>query len=90
MGRRTALAAGIQMMCTIFRQKICLHFVHVQKLPETKIKGDRVIHIAGEISRQSNVDMVAWLTLGAFSQVYLENQEQRAQKSDLKCFEFSQ
>lgn len=81
------MASGFQMTCVMAWQKVCLHFVHVQRLPETEIRGDGLINLAEEISRQSNVEAVAWLLLGAFGQTCVENQEQRAQQNDLKCFE---
>lgn len=40
--------------------------------------------LAEQISRQSNIEVVAWLLSGAFSQTYVENREQRAQQNDLK------
>lgn len=41
-----------------------------------------------EVSRQPNIQAVAWVLLGTFSQFYIENQEQMEQVSDFKSFEF--
>lgn len=58
----------------------------LETLPE--LKGGGLINLAGEISRQANVKAIAWMLLGDFSQIYVENQEQKAQQNDLKHFEF--
>lgn len=47
-------------------------------LPDIELKGGGLINLEEEISRQSNVEMVAWLLLRAFSHIYVENQEQKA------------
>lgn len=59
-------------------------------LPETEIKGIELINLAKEISRQSNIEVVAWLLLETFSQTYIANPEQRDHQDDLKHYESSQ
>lgn len=61
-----------------------------ETLAESQIKGSKLMNLAGETSRQSSIETVAWLLLRAFSQIYEENQEQRDLKNDLKCWEFGQ
>ncbi|XP_023565619.1 nucleoporin-like protein 2 [Octodon degus] len=56
-----------------------------ETLPEGEIKHSGIINLTKEMSRQLNVEAVAWLLLGAFSQIYVDNQQQRAQQGDLKC-----
>lgn len=48
------------------------------------MRGGGLMTLAEQISRQSNIEVVAWLLSGAFSQNYVENREQRAQQTDLK------
>lgn len=46
--------------------------------------------MVNEISMLSNIEAVAQLLLRAFSQINVDNQEQRAQNNDLKRCEFGQ
>lgn len=60
------LAVELQMTCVMLQQKVCLDFARVQGLPQTET-GQTLTNMAKEISRQSNVEAVAKLLLGAFS-----------------------
>lgn len=56
MGTGIPLAVGLETMCIIPWQKICLNFAHVLRfLQETEIKALGLINIAEEISKQPNV-----------------------------------
>lgn len=59
----------------------------LERLWETNVN---LIYLVKEISRQSNVEVVALLMLEVFNQLYLENQEQKAQLNDFKSFVFGQ
>ncbi|XP_063103001.1 uncharacterized protein LOC134475684 [Cavia porcellus] len=61
-----------------------------ETLPETETKGNGLINLEKEIKKQSNIEAVTWLLLGAFSQLYVSNGEQRAQEDNLQCCEFGQ
>jgi hypothetical protein len=50
---------------------------------ENEFKGDRLINLAKEISRQPSTEAVSWLLL-SFKQVYMENWEQKTGQTDLK------
>lgn len=73
----------------------CVRYDMVESLslscscPETlqETKDDRPINLAEEMSRQSNIWAGAWVLLMVFSQLYIENQEQ---KSCLKNVQFCQ
>lgn len=41
-------------------------------------------NLTEETSRKSNVEAVTWIMLGAFSQLYLENEEQGTQENNFK------
>ena len=58
--------------------------------PKTEIKHGRLINLSRDISKQPTIGEVACLLLVTFSQIYVENQEQRAKQDDLKYCEFSQ
>ncbi|XP_063111415.1 uncharacterized protein LOC106028966 [Cavia porcellus] len=59
-----------------------------ETLPETETKGNGLINLEKEIKKQSNIKAVAWLMLGAFSKLYVSNQEHRAQQDNVQCCEF--
>lgn len=43
------------------------------RLQDTEIKHGQVIDLVEQISRQYNVQTVAWVLLAAFKQIYSEN-----------------
>ncbi|XP_063113664.1 uncharacterized protein LOC134477927 [Cavia porcellus] len=58
-----------------------------ETLPKTETKGNGLINLEKEIKKQPNVVAVAWL-LVAFSELYVLNQEQRAQQDNFQYCEF--
>jgi hypothetical protein len=56
-------------------------------LRETEFKGD-IIYLAEEILKQSSFQIIVWLWLVAFSQVYSEDQEQKTRKLLKRCYFF--
>lgn len=54
-----------------------------ETLCKAKFKGDGLINLVEEISRQHSTQVVAWILL-AFSQVYCETGEQKAEWKDMK------
>lgn len=60
------MIVGILIMYVVIWKKIGLHFAHVwETLRGTMIKNSRLINLGEKISRQSNVESVIWLSLGA-------------------------
>ena len=58
-----------------------------ETLPKTEIKYGGLINLSRDILKKPTIGAVACLLLVVFSQIYVENQEQRAKKDDLK-YEF--
>jgi hypothetical protein len=77
-------------MGAVYQHRNWLHFACVLRLWEAEFKGNRVMNLVEEISKQPSIQAVAWLLLDAFSQVYSENQEQRTEQKFLKNLQFGQ
>lgn len=60
----------------LLSENLSTFFSWPETLQETEIKGSRLIYLVEEISRQPDVEAVAWVLLGDYIQVYIENQEQ--------------
>lgn len=72
----TPLAVSRQATCVMLRH-VCLStfWSYPATLLETEIKSERIHNLIELISRQLNIQALAWIPL---SQLYAENQEQRA------------
>jgi hypothetical protein len=53
---------------------------------EAEFKGDTLINLMEEMLGQPSIQAVAWLLLAAFSQIYNENWEQKAEQKNLKTY----
>jgi hypothetical protein len=62
-----------------------LHFVHAPKtLWKTKFKGNRLINLVEEISSQASIQAYGMAIAGCFfSQIYIENWEEKSEWTDL-------
>lgn len=58
--------------------------------PEAEIKRCIIVTLAEESSRQCKIQTLACILLGAFSLLYIENQEQEVQLRVFKCGAFHQ
>lgn len=58
----------------------CLHVMRLWK------RQSGLYNLVGEISRKPSIQVVAWILLIAFSHVYSENQEQKAQLKTLESY----
>jgi hypothetical protein len=63
-GMATLLGIGLQDIRVTSYVRTCLYFVHVLRL--CLFKGDRLVNMVEEISRQPSIQSVAWLLLTAF------------------------
>lgn len=61
-----------------------------ETLPKTKIKNSRLINLVEEMSKQPNIQVMAWYLLAAVNHIYSECQEQTAELSKLKSLQFHQ
>ncbi|XP_063116892.1 uncharacterized protein LOC134478699 [Cavia porcellus] len=77
-------------VCYALAESLSAFFSCPETLPETETKGNGLITLEKEISKQLNVGAVTWLLLGAFSQLYVANQEQRAHQDTLQYCKFGQ
>jgi hypothetical protein len=57
---------------------------------ETEFKGDALINLEEEISRQSSIQTVTWLLSTTFSHIYTKNHKQEAPQKDLENLQSGQ
>lgn len=56
---------------------------------ETEIKGNELINLTQEISRQPNIQAISDIFLAAFSQIYNEIQGQKGKQKNVQNLNFS-
>jgi hypothetical protein len=74
MRMRTLLGTGLEYYLVV--KKLCTFCSSLKSLWEAECKGERVIDLTEEISRQPRIQAVTWVLLNAFSLIYFENCEQ--------------
>jgi hypothetical protein len=70
--------------CYILAQNLSTFCSCPKTLSEAEFKSNGLINLVEEISREYSIQTMAWLLLMAFSQVYSENWEQKAEWKYLK------
>lgn len=84
------MTTGLETTCYVLARNLSTFCPCLETLWEAKFKGDGLISLVEEISRQHSFQAVALVLLTAFSQIYKENPGQAAEQRGLENFQFDQ
>jgi hypothetical protein len=78
---KNSLGIGLVAIYVMFWQVTSLDFSYVlRNLQKVECKGDGLINLVIEISRQPHIQTIAWVSLATFTQVYNKNQEKKQKR----------